>query len=44
MTSCIIGFYKNRYDDKTNLDEIKEYYQKFVEEYKIVDLNIYRNS
>ncbi|MFN8313912.1 MAG: ATP-binding protein [Cyclobacteriaceae bacterium] len=32
--------YKNRYDDKTNLDEIKEYYQKFVEEYKIADLNI----
>lgn len=30
--------YKNRYDDKTTLEEIKECYQKFVGEYKIDDL------
>lgn len=30
--------YKNRYDEKTTLEEIKEYYQKFIDEYKIDDL------
>ncbi|MES2132573.1 MAG: hypothetical protein V4506_09490 [Bacteroidota bacterium] len=31
--------YKNRYDDKTTLDEIKDTYQKFTDEYKIEELN-----
>ncbi len=30
--------YKNRYDEKTTLEEIKEYYQMFTNEYKINDL------
>lgn len=31
--------YKNRYDGKTTLEEIKETYQKFTDEYKIEELN-----
>ncbi len=30
--------YKNRYDDKTTIEEIKGHYQKFIDEYKIDDL------
>jgi hypothetical protein len=31
--------FKNRYDAKTTLEEIKEQYQKFINEYKLDDLN-----
>jgi hypothetical protein len=30
--------FKNRYDEKTTLEEIKEFYQKFIDEYKIENL------
>ena len=30
--------FKNRYDEKTTLEEIKEYYQKFIDEFKLEDL------
>ncbi|KJF45084.1 HD domain-containing protein [Draconibacterium sediminis] len=30
--------YENRYDEKTTLEDIKEYYQMFIDEYKIEDL------
>jgi len=30
--------FKNRYDEKTTIEEIKEHYQKFIDEYKLDDL------
>lgn len=30
--------FKNRYDEKTSLEEIKKYYQTFIDEYKLDDL------